>query len=205
MTDVLYISASPRGEHSASGQAASVFLGALDSSVNVKHIDLAARPLPDVTAEVTSAKFKPFTGAELTEEEARQWSQIVDLVDEFKAADHYLFAVPMWNFTVPYKFKQYIDLLTHPGLTFTRDENGPRGLVGGSATLIYSRGGNYSPKDGQPDPFDFQAPYIQAWLKTVGIGPAVEVLVQNTMAGPEGLSKAIEGAREQLETLAAAL
>lgn len=205
MIKILHISASPRGELSASAQAAQVFLDALPPSAAVKHIDLFQRDLPEVTLEVTTAKQKAFVGAALTSEEARQWAAIVDLVNEFQAADHYLMAVPMWNFNVPYRFKQYIDLLTHPGLTFTRDANGPRGLVTGGATAIYSRGGNYSPKDGKPDPFDFQSPYIQAWLRMIGVGPVQEVFVQRTMAGPDGVAQSVAQVARQLKALAAAL
>ena len=203
MTRLLYVSASPRGEHSASIQAAQVFLDAVPNGVNVDHIDLFERELPEVTLEITAAKMKSFAGFPLTPEEAKQWAAIVALVDEFKAADHYLLAVPMWNFHVPYRFKQYIDLLTHPGLTFTRDEQGPRGLVSGGVTLIYSRGGDYSPRDGQPDPFDFQSPYLKAWLRTIGLGPVAEVYVQRTLAGPDGVAQSVAGATAELQALAA--
>ncbi len=205
MTKILHISASPRGELAASAQAAQVFLGALPPSAKVERIDLCQRDLPEVTLEITAAKQKAFAGREFTAEEARQWAAVVDLVNEFQAADHYLMAVPMWNFNVPYRFKQYIDLITHPGLTFTRDQHGPRGLMSGSATLIYSRGGDYSPKDGKPDPFDFQSPYLQAWLRMIGIGPVEEVFVQRTMAGPDGVAQSVARAAAQLRALAAAL
>ena len=203
MTRLAYISSSPRGGASASGQAADVFLNALSSEVEVLHIDLAERALPDVTAAVSNAKQKAFMGAELTDQEAAEWSAVVELVNEFKSADHYLMAVPMWNFTVPYRFKQYIDLITQPGLTFGRDENGPHGLASGSVTYIFSRGGDYSPKDGQPDPFDFQSPYLHAWSRMIGLSPVNEVLVQRTMAGPDGIADAVAGATAQLEELAA--
>ena len=103
---------------------------------------------------------------------------------------------------MPYKFKQYIDLITHPGVTFTMDKDGPRGIGAAGGTVIYSRGGDYSPKDGKPDPFDFQSPYLNAWCALVGISPLNEVLVQGTMAGPDGLTNAVEGVRAQLESLA---
>ena len=205
MSKLLYISASPRGEFSASIQAARIFLDALPEGVSVERIDLWERELPEVTLEITAAKMKAFAGMPLTPEEARQWAAIVNLVDEFKAADHYLMAVPMWNFNVPYRFKQYIDLLTHPGLTFTRDENGPLGLVSGGVTLVYSRGGDYSPRDGKPDPFDFQSPYLQAWLRLIGLGPVDEVYVQRTMAGPDGVAGSVAGATAELQALAAGL
>lgn len=205
MSKLLYVSVSPRGASSASIQAARVFLEALPPGVTVRHIDLFERELPEVTLEITSAKVKSFAGFPLTPEESRHWAAVTELVDEFKAADHYLLAVPMWNFNVPYKFKQYIDLLTHPGLTFTRDQNGPRGLISGSVTLVYSRGGDYSPKDGKPDPFDFQSPYLRAWLRLIGLGPVDEVLVQRTMAGPDGVADSVAAAAPELKALAGEL
>lgn len=205
MSKVLYLSASPRGEASASIQTADVFLKALSEDIEVNHIDLFTRVLPDVTGEVTSAKFKAFLGMDLEAEEARQWQVIEDLVAEFLDADHYLMAIPMWNFGPPYKIKQYIDLINHPGMTFTRDENGPRGLASGAATLIYSRGGDYSPKEGQPDPMDFQSTYMKAWLGSIGITEVEEVLIQNTMAGPDALQAAIEAETPRLASIASAI
>jgi len=198
VTKLLYLSASPRGEIAASHQAANIFLEALPDSVEVNHVNLFERELPEVTAEVTSAKFKSLLGMDMEDEESRQWKAITDVVDEFLAADHYLMSIPMWNFGIPYKFKHYIDAINHPGLTFTRDENGPRGLASGTATVIYARGGDYSPKDGKPDPMDFQSPYMKAWLMSVGITDVNEVLVQNTMGGPDVLQQSLDAARDQL-------
>jgi FMN-dependent NADH-azoreductase len=202
MTNLLYINASPRGEISAANQAAHIFTEALPDAVKVNRLDLFDATLPEVTLEITAAKMKFAMGLELDDEEARQWSAITNLVSQFVAADRYLFAIPMWNFSIPYKLKQYIDLVTHPGLTFTSDENGPKGLASGPATLIYSRGGDYSPKDGKPDPFDFQTPYMNAWTRLVGLAPVSEVLIQKSMAGPEVLKATLEAQRSQLEALA---
>ncbi len=205
MTSILYINASPRGVLSASTQATEEFLAALPTGARVERLPLFESNLPEFAAVLASAKQKTMTGVDLDDAEAVEWRKITALVEQFTAADHYLMAVPMWNFSIPYKLKQYIDLLTHPGLTFTRDANGMRGLASGSVTVIYSRGGNYSPRDGQPDPFDFQSPYLKAWLALVGLGPVNEVLVQGTMAGPEGQSNAVNAARSQLIALAGAL
>ena len=202
MTNLLYINASPRGDLSAANQAASIFTDALADSVQVSRLNLFEAKLPEITLEVTAAKMKFAMGLDLSEEEARQWTAITNLVSQFVEADGYLFSIPMWNFSIPYKLKQYIDLVTHPGLTFTSDENGPKGIASGPATLIYARGGDYSPKDGRPDPFDFQSPYMNAWTRLVGLEPISEVLVQKTMAGPDALSKTIEAQKNHLTALA---
>ena len=202
MSRLLYINASPRGELSASTQAAEVFLAALPGSVEVETINLFEADLPEVTLAVTAAKVKSLMALELTDDEDVLWQAVLSMVDTFKSADHYLMAIPMWNFGVPYKFKQYVDLITHPGLTFTRDENGPKGLASGSATIIFSRGGEYSPKDGVPDPFDHQSTYMNAWTTLVGIGPVNEILVQGTMAGPDAAANAVAGVKGRLQAAA---
>lgn len=198
MTTLLYINASPRGAAAASTQAAATFLAALEDSVQVDQLDLFDADLPEYTAILASAKQNTMMGTALSDDEQAQWQGVTQLVDQFVSADAYLFGVPMWNFSVPYKLKQYIDLVTHPGLTFTSDAQGIRGLAAGPATVIFSRGGDYSPKDGQPDPFDFQSPYLKAWLGLVGLGPVTEVLVQATLAGPDALANAVQGAETQL-------
>ena len=205
MSKLLVINASPRGDASAGTQASRIFLDALQDSVEVNQLDLFGADLPEITVEITSAKMKFALGMDLTEEEASQWSAIEKLVEQFVEADSYLFCVPMWNFSIPYKMKQYVDLITHPGLTFTRGEKGPEGLASGPATVIYSRGGDYSPKDGKPDPFDFQSPYVNAWTSLVGLGPVSEVLVQTTMAGPDALAKRLEEETGRLVELAQSL
>lgn len=205
MSEVLFINASPRGDASAAVQAAQIFIDALADSTSVTTLNLFDEDLPEVTPDMINAKFKFAMGVELTAEESTAWQPVINLVDQFKSADAFLLAVPMWNFSVPYKMKQYIDLITHPGLTFAAGENGMQGLASGSATVIYSRGGDYSPKDGKPDPFDFQSPYLTAWLGMVGAGPVADVLVQQTLAGPDAQTSAVEGARQQLEALAQAI
>ena len=202
MPNLLHINASPRGEFSAANQAALIFTDALADSVKVNRLDLFDAKLPEVSLEITAAKMKFAMGLDLDDDEAKQWSAITNLVTQFVEADGYLFSIPMWNFSIPYKLKQYIDLITHPGLTFTSDENGPKGLASGKATLIYSRGGDYSPKDGKPDPFDFQSPYMNAWTRLVGLDPVSEVLVQKTMAGPDALNETLNLQKSQLVSLA---
>jgi FMN-dependent NADH-azoreductase len=202
MTTLLYINASPRGDAAASTQAAAKFRAALPADIRVEQMDLFDAGLPEFSAALASAKQKFLMGQELNAAEQQEWQMVTQLVEQFVSADYYLFGVPMWNFNVPYKLKQYIDLITHPGLTFTRDEQGIRGLASGATTVIYSRGGDYSPKDGAPDPYDFQSPYLKAWLGLVGLGPVTEVLVQSTMAGPDALASAVQSAAAQLATAA---
>lgn len=203
MSSLLYLKASPRGNDSVSTTAAQRYLDALPDAVQVTTIDLFAANLPEFGETLAAAKQQTMLGQALTATQEQSWSQVIALVDEFKAADGYLLSVPMWNLSIPYKLKQYIDLITHPGLTFEATADGMRGLASGNACVVYSRGGDYSPKDGEPDPFDFQSPYLTAWLKMVGIEDVQEVLVQRTLAGPEPLAAELRAAGDALQALAA--
>lgn len=73
---------------------------------------------------------------------ATLWDEITTIAQRFITADRYLFAIPMWNNGIPYKLKQYIDLIHQPGLTFGfSPETGYFGLLEGKkATLVYTSG-----------------------------------------------------------------
>ncbi|MXY05930.1 MAG: FMN-dependent NADH-azoreductase [Gammaproteobacteria bacterium] len=202
MSALLYIECSPRRADSFSSQAAAIYLDALPQGVTVEHLDLFTADLPEFDASAAAAKYKVMGGKPLNPDEESAWSAVVALVEQFKAADHYLIAAPMWNFGIPYKLKQYIDLITHPGLTFNPRPDGMEGLAGGDAVVIYSRGGNYGPKDGLTDPYDHQSPYLQSWLGLVGVSPVEEVAVQGTMRPPVGAENHLDPVRDHLEALA---
>lgn len=205
MATLLYVESSPRGVESASTQAADLYLNALPSSISVERLPLFDMNLPEFDGATAAAKYKVLSGQQPEGDEAAAWSVVTEFVGQFKAADHYLITAPMWNFGIPYKLKQYIDLITHPGMTFTAGANGIKGLAGGSGVVIYARGGNYSPKEGKPDPFDHQSPYLRAWLGLVGVDPVAEIAVQQTMGGPEALADALGAAKPELEQLAGSL
>jgi FMN-dependent NADH-azoreductase len=205
MSSLLYLQASPRGADAVSSRAAAIFLEALPGSVSVDHLALFDAPLPAYDEDLAAAKYAVMSGRALTALQAARWAEVEAMVERFKAAEHYLLTVPMWNFGLPYVLKQYVDLVTHPGLTFRPAATGMEGLVGGSATVIYSRGGDYSPIDGAPNPYDLQTPYMQAWLGMVGIDPVLEIAVQGTMGGPDVVEAQLAAARPQLESQAGSL
>lgn len=205
MPSLMYLEASPRGEASVSSQTAQSFLATLGKDVRVEHLDLFGRDLPEFDAITSAAKYATMAGQTLDGAQAIAWQQITELVEGFKAPEYYLFSLPMWNFGIPYKLKQYIDLITHPGLTFSMGPKGLQGLVGGQAILVYTRGGNYASKDGVPDPFDFQSTYLKAWLGLIGVNVAEEVALENTLSDPDGLKVSLESARQQLDQAAGRL
>ena len=209
MAHVLYIKASPRGDRSHSAGVADTFIEAYSKAHpndQVRTLDVFYDDLPSFDFEAVSAKYKIMHGKDHTDADKRVWSQIVSVIDEFKAADKYVLAVPMWNFSIPYRLKQYIDILLQPGQTFTVDAEGNyQGLVTGKPVFIaYARGGAY-PVGTELEAFDYQKKYLELILGFIGLTDIRSVTVEPTlMNGPEAAAEtkatAIIKAREIAQT-----
>jgi len=109
------------------------------------------------------AKYTILHGKSHSKEEQQIWKNIEEVIKQFTSADKYVLAVPMWNFGIPYRLKQYIDLIVQPGYTFSYSKDkGYTGLVVGKPLLaVYARGGEY-PVGSEAEAFDLQIKYIRS-------------------------------------------
>ncbi|KKK52588.1 hypothetical protein LCGC14_3103400, partial [marine sediment metagenome] len=168
MSKLLYIEASPRKDRSASIEVAQSFVSAfLDENPDnlVETLDLWSLALPEFDGDRINAKYQVMHGDNPTPGETTAWEEISSIAAQFKDTDSYLFSLPMWNFSIPYKLKHYFDVITQPGLTWSfSPETGYQGLVTGkSATLILARGGEYS-SSAEAGAMDFQKTYMELIL-----------------------------------------
>jgi FMN-dependent NADH-azoreductase len=201
MAKLLYIEASPRKDRSKSTQVARTFLDAYQKSHpndSVQTLDLWATSLPSFDGTTLDAKYAIIRGQAHTPEEAQAWKSVVDVTEQFKSADRYLFSLPMWNFGVPYIVKHYIDVLVQPGLTFSFDpQSGSKGLVTGKkAAAIYARGGAYGPGTGREE-YDLQSKTLTSILGFIGLTDLVNIFVEPTL-GPQEVAEAGLSKAEQL-------
>jgi FMN-dependent NADH-azoreductase len=206
MAKLLYIESSPRKGRAASIAVAQNFLDAYrikNPNDAVETLDLWATNLPRFDGFVLEAKYAVLNGEPHTAEQSKAWQAVVGLAEHFKSADKYLFSLPMWNFSVPYVLKHYIDALVQPGLTFSYSpEEGYKGLVAGKpAAAIYARGGAYGPGTGA-ESYDKQSDYLRHILGFIGLTDVKQIFVEPTLAGPDAKEKAVAAARVQAETLA---
>jgi FMN-dependent NADH-azoreductase len=109
------------------------------------------------------------------------WEQIQSLIQRFQAADRIVLGTPMWNFGLPYKLKQLIDLVAQRNFLFYYDgkQYGPL-LTMEKAVVVYTRGSRFL--EGTPIPpsqFDHQATYLDFWLQLVGVRDLRSVIVDN--------------------------
>ena len=205
MTKLLYIQASPRGEASGSIAVADAYLAALKAKhpdLEVDVLDPWTANLPEFGGDRAAAKYTVFGGGTNEGSQASVWDEITGIANRFISADRYLFAVPMWNGGIPYKLKQYIDIIHQPGLLFGLDPaTGYFGLLKDKqATVVYTSGA-YGPA--MPSPafgIDHQSTYMTAWLNQAGITDITEIRYQPTIVTADG-----EGDFARAKTAAEAL
>lgn len=179
MTTLLHISASPRGEASESLAIARTFLDAYrvaNPGHRIDAFDLWDGTLPAFGPDAAAAKMAVFAGREPSGAAARAWDAASRTFDRFAAADAYLFSVPMWNTGVPYILKQFIDVVSQPGMVFRFDpEHGYSGLLSGKKAAVVYTSAVYG--DGRDAAFgvDFQRPFFSGWLRWAGITDVTEI------------------------------
>jgi FMN-dependent NADH-azoreductase len=186
MTRLLHISASPRGGDSESLGMAGHFLAAVRDvrpHVVIDTFDLWDGALPEFGPAAAGAKMSVFAGMTPTGEQATAWQAVRSTFERFAAADEYLFTVPMWNHGMPYILKQFIDVVSQPGMVFSFDpEAGYTGLLTGKKAAVIYMSAVYGA--GRPPSFgtDFQAPYLDGWLRWTGIDDITTVEFRPNLA-----------------------
>jgi FMN-dependent NADH-azoreductase len=191
MARLLYVEASPRKDRSASIEVSRAFLEAYtvaNPDDEIETLDIWASDLPSFNGEALAAKYAGLSGVSLTAKQKAVWADIRRLAGPFLAADKLLFAVPLWNFGIPYRLKQLIDLISHKDILFVFDGTTFRGLLKArKAVIVYARGLDYwSPDSSTPaSTYDFQKPYMEVWLRMIGVIDIVDVVVEKTLLGGE--------------------
>jgi len=208
MSRLLYLQTSPRGKRSYSNRVGDAFAKAYrksHSADEVVTVNLFEKDLPPFDGPAVQAKYVLLHGQEHTLEEWGIWKQVEAVIEEFLAADKYLVAAPMWNFSIPYRLKLYVDNLVQPGYTFSfSPEEGYKGLVTGKPLcLVLARGGAYA-GSAEVEALDLQRRYLETIFGFIGFTEIRSILVEPTLAeGPDKAREKLESAIREAETGAA--
>jgi FMN-dependent NADH-azoreductase len=123
MTKLLYIEASPRKDQSYSSQVANEFLDAYKAKNpdhEIEHLPLFEVDLPDFAAEGATQKMDNlmdvFAGGSGIGA-VGEWAGVLSEIERLKSADKVLLSAPMWNYSIPYRLKHWIDLVVQVGAT----------------------------------------------------------------------------------------
>lgn len=180
MKKLLHIIATPRGEESRTLKVSGAFLDAFKEKHRdwaIDELNLTKEKLPPLTLKRVDGKYALLAGKGLSVEFKEAWEEIVAHIERFLSADVYLISAPMWNFSIPYMLKQYIDIIIQPKYLFQYTSTGVEGLAKNKKMVVVaSRGGGYASEDARK--FDHQEPYLRAVFGYVGITDINFVVVQ---------------------------
>jgi FMN-dependent NADH-azoreductase len=204
---LLHVIASPRGEQSSTLRVSAAFVESMraqHAGMTVDIVDLYNHDLPAVAGDNIKAKYTLMMGQPIDRNHVESWSQIESLIEHFMSADMYLISAPMWNLSIPYALKYYIDCIIQPGYVFRYNEVGQViPLVNGKQMIcVTSRGGDYSA--GTPmHAYDFQEPYLRAIFGFIGITDIEFINAEPMDITPDLREAAVSGAIETARNLAA--
>lgn len=205
---LLHIVATPRSHESNTIRISNAIIEELyakQDNLQIKILDLFKADLPAVAGANIETKYKLMTGQVIDDQSKSSWDAIEATIKQFLDADLYLITTPMWNFSVPYALKYYIDAIVQPGYLFQYDGNGvPRPMVHGKKMIIVtSRGADYS-ANSPLRAFDFLEPYLRSIFGFIGITDIHFINAQPMDITPEirrqSLLRAIDEARALAQT-----
>ena len=209
MKKLLHIIASPRGEKSRTLEISQVFLESLKKNhpdFEIDEINVFEESLPSLTIKRVDGKYILLGGKEITGEIKKEWEEIEKYIKRFLSADYYLISTPMWNFSIPYPLKHYIDVIIQPRYMFIYTADGPQGLVKNKKMfIITTRGGDYS-ETSPGHKYDFQEPYLRTIFGLAGITDITFINAQPMDAsGQEVMREKIEKAKSEAIKVASSL
>ena len=205
MATVLYITAHPLDpEESFSLAVGKEFIVAYreaNPTDEVIHLDLYKENIPQFDADVLHGWEKLRSGSsfdQLSEAEQSKVTRLDGIVDQYVAADKYVYVSPMWNFSIPPILKAYTDTTSIPGKTFKYTKNGPVGLLSGKKALhIQASGSVYS--EGPLAEVEMGYSYLKKILQFYGIQSMEVIFAEGTASSERALAikeKAIAHAKE---------
>lgn len=205
MPKLLHLRCSPRAG-SASSEAADAFVAEFRRrrpSWDVDLQDLWRETLPEFDGPALEAKYARLGGRSFTNPERDAFAVVERLALRFALAERVLISTPMWNFGVPYKLKQWFDLVVQPGLTFSfNPAEGYRGLLKDRPTIVILASGGDFVTGMNRGRVDMATPYLRDILRFIGVRSVRFVTVGPTVGPRDEVEAARAAAARQLTELA---
>jgi FMN-dependent NADH-azoreductase len=203
---LLHLACSPRAD-SESTAGARVFLDQFrrvrpDWDIDV--MDLWRDHLPEFTGAILDAKYARLTGRAFTDAQHDGFAEAERIAIRLSLADRVLISTPMWNFSIPYKLKQWLDVIIQPGLTFRFDPaQGYLPLLKDRPTLVILASGSDFVTGMNRGRIDMATPYLREALRFIGISNVRFVPLGPTTGPAEPIRDARKSAYRRLVEIAA--
>ncbi|MBR0714630.1 NAD(P)H-dependent oxidoreductase [Bradyrhizobium liaoningense] len=205
MPKLLHLSCSPRSD-SESTAGARIFLDGFrqarpDWDIDV--MDLWRERMPEFVGPIVEAKYARMKGQAFSDPQAAQFAEAERMAMRFSLADRVLISTPMWNFGIPYKLKQWFDIIIQPGLTFRFDPaQGYLPLLKDRPTLVILASGSDFATGMNRGRIDMATPYLREALRFIGVSSVSFVPIGPTAGPAEPIRTARDSAHRRLADLA---
>ena len=198
MPTLLQIDSSPRGDRSVSRQLTAAFATAWlknHPGGEVIRRDLHDPLVPHIDNAWIAASRT--SALERSEVDRLRLALSDELIGELIRADHFVFGVPMYNYTVPSTFKAYIDQVIRSGYTVGYSNGNFASLLSSKvATAITASSGTFG-EDTPRAEWNFLAPYLRKVLGLLASAD-VGVIVVEGLADASKRDAILERALEQI-------
>ncbi|MDQ0877331.1 FMN-dependent NADH-azoreductase [Paenibacillus sp. V4I3] len=186
MNKMLVINAHPKVDSTSSFslQVLNHFLKAYkeqNQTETIEQINLYDDHVPSVDRTVLSAWEKLAKGEQLTDEEQEVTSRMSEILKQFKSANKYVIVMPLHNFNIPSKLKDYMDNILIARETFKYTDTGSEGLLkdGRSILVIQGSGGVYTNNDWYTE-VEYSHKYLKSMFNFIGLEDYQIIRAQGT-------------------------
>ena len=205
MPKLLHLSCSPRPD-SESGACAQVFLDRfrqLHPDWDIDVADLWRERMPDFAGPILEAKYARMNGQGFSDAQRAGFAEAERMALRLSLADRVLISTPMWNFGIPYKLKQWFDIIVQPGLTFRFDPSqGYLPLLKDRPTLVILASGSDFATGMNRGRIDMATPYLRDILRFIGIDNVRFVPIGPTTGPQQPIEVARDRAHRRLAAMA---
>lgn len=170
----------------------------------VEQIDLYSEYVPYIDRVFLSAQEKMQRNERLTEEEQRLTSRMSEILRQFKSAKRYVIAMPLHNFSIPSKLKDYMDNILIAKETFAYTDKGSVGLLndGRNVVVIQASDGIYTNHDWYTE-VEYSHRYLKSMFNFMGVDyQIIRAQGNHSLKRDEVLAKAFQEAESAAASLA---
>ena len=177
----------------------------ISDSETIEQINLYSDVVPMIDKTVLSAWEKQRNEQELTSQEKEVTDRMSEVLHQFKSADTYVIVLPLHNFNIPSKLKDYIDNIMIARETFKYTETGSVGLLkdGRRMLVIQASGSIYTNNDWYTE-VEYSHKYLKSMFNFLGIEDYQIIRAQGTalLEPNEVVEKAYKEVEEAASRLA---
>lgn len=137
---------------------------------DTKQLNLYEENIPALDADMLAWMRKRLSGEVLNMQEKSSAARSAAVLDTFAAAKRVIIALPMHNFSIPARLKDYLDNLIVPGKTFLpRGDAPPQGLLTAHKVWILQASGGVYGENSPIAALEHSIPLLHTALGFIGI------------------------------------